>query len=135
MAKKKMPSNALTKHVRNECACWCKHNRYCIGIDVYNKPFRNEGPCWVLESKPCEYFKKYVLCPEDYPYPNIAFQKNPAFEKKVRRLYSKIDKTKVVFTGRRCPGAFEGRACGAPLLPRRRYCDKCRDKRRRGRGW
>ena len=130
--RKQLPSNALTKFVRNECACWDKYGKRCIGVDVYNRTFRAEGPCWVMHGKPCEYFRKYVLCPEGYSYPNIAFQKSHAYEKKVRRLYNKIDKTEVVIAGRRCPGAHEGKECGAPLLPRRRYCDRCRDRRRRG---
>lgn len=123
-------SNSLTSFIRSECACWYSYGKRCIGINALNVPFTAEEPCWVMFGKPCNYFKKYVLCEPDYKYPPYAFQQNPDYEKKVRRLYGKIDNEEVEITGRRCTGIYEGKECGAPLLPRRRYCNKCRNRRR-----
>ncbi|MHC4417864.1 MAG: hypothetical protein ACYSU6_04675 [Planctomycetota bacterium] len=117
--------SSLTKFVKAECACWTGWpEEECLGVDVFSDPFREPGKCWVLKRKACWYFKDCVLGPEDYKYPHLCFVKDPAFEKRVRSEYRKIDTTVVEADARRCPD------CGAALIPRQRFCGKCRNKRR-----
>jgi hypothetical protein len=119
-------SNSLARFVKEVCACWTDDPREeCLGVDAFSIPFREPGKCWVLEGKSCPYFKDCVLGPEDYPYPHLGFVKDPRFEKRVRKQYKKIDHTVVEADIRRCPD------CGAALMPRQRYCERCRKWRRR----
>jgi hypothetical protein len=116
---------ALTRFVKDQCANWNDEpEEECLGVDVFGVPFRQPGRCWVTAGESCKYFKDKVLGPEDCKYPHPCFVKDPAFEARVRRQYSKIDHTVVEAEVRRCPD------CGAPLGPKRRYCEKCSKKRR-----
>ena len=118
-------SNSLKRFTKQECVCWTdKPGEECLGIDVFSNPFRKPGKCWVMEGKPCKYLKNCVLGPEDNKYPHLCFVKDPAFEKRVRKQYRKVDHTVVEADARRCPD------CEAMLRPRQRYCDKCTKKRR-----
>lgn len=117
--------NALTRFIKHECACWTDDpEEECLGVDAFSVPFREPGKCWVIEGKPCWYFKDCVLGPEDYKYPHLCFVKDPAFEKRVRKQYRRIDHSVVEADVRRCPD------CEAALRPRQRYCDQCTKKRR-----
>lgn len=119
--------NSLARFIREVCACWAGNpDEECLGVDVYGKPFRKPGYCRVMQSKPCLYFRKCALGPEDAKYPHSCFVQDPAFEKRVRKQYKKIDHTVAEPDEvRRCPD------CGAGLRPRQKYCDQCRIKRRR----
>lgn len=111
--------SALTKFVKAECSNF--NSPVCV--DAHNTFVFHEGGCLVLDGKACRYFKDCVLGPEDYKYPPLCFVKDPAFEKRVREQYRKLDHTVVEADARRCE-------CGAMLRPRQRYCDKCAQKRR-----
>lgn len=109
-------SSSLRKFVKDLCACW---------HDIHGC-FNTEGACLVLRGYPCSYFRRCVLPPENYKYgpPNLQ---------ELREAYSIIDVKAQNFQQkavRRCPG-INSKECGAPLPPRRRYCDKCRDRKRR----
>lgn len=117
--------SALTKFVRAECACWIgRQGEECLGVGVRGEQFRKPGKCLVLQKKPCRYFRDCVLGPEDYKYPHKCFVDDPAFEKRVRAQYTKIDFSVTEADARRCE-------CGSALAPRQRYCQKCVEKRRR----
>jgi len=117
--------SSLTKFVKTECACWTgEPQKQCLGVDVFGRPFREPGKCRVLERKTCGYFKDCVLGPEDYKYPHLCFVKDPAFEKRVRSEYRKIDNTVIQADARRCSD------CGAALKPRQRCCANCKKRRR-----
>lgn len=117
--------SALTRFAKHQCANWTgEPEEECLGVDAFNEPFREPGRCWVIGGKPCKYFKGKVLGPEDYKYPHLCFVNDPAFEKRVRQLYKKIDHTVVEAATRRCPD------CGAVLRLRQRYCEGCTRKRR-----
>ena len=112
--------SALTRFVKSECSNF--NSPVCV--DAYSNIVFYKGTCLVLDGKPCRYFKDCVLGPEDYKYPHLCFVEDPAFEKRVRTQYCKIDHTVVEADARRCE-------CGAMLRPRQRYCYKCDKKRRR----
>ena len=119
-----MMGSALAKFVRSECANWTSWQiEECLGIGVRGEQFRNPGKCLVVQKKPCKYFRDCVLGPEDYKYPHKCFVEDPAFEKRVCTQYAKIDFAVTEADARRCQ-------CGAALIPRQRYCDKCAQKRR-----
>ena len=98
------------------CANYDHHYGGCLFADV----------CKVQQGQRCGYFEKAVL-------PTAA---DIGLKEQVYSLYYKHvgieqDVYKIeIGEIRRCPG-FNGKTCGAPLLPRRRYCDKCRDRKRR----
>ena len=119
--------NALTKFVRGNCAHFSGvESEECLGYDIFGKPFRKPGKCRVMEGKPCEYFKDYVLGKEGTKYPHLCFVRDPAYEASVRKLYKRIDHSVIeVDDTRRCPD------CQAALKPRQRYCEKCSTKRRK----
>jgi hypothetical protein len=117
--------NSLSKFIREHCVNWTgDSNGECLGVDVFSKPFRESGTCLVLEGKPCRYFKECVLGPEDSKYLHLLFIKGPAFEKRIRNRYQKIDATVAEENARRCPD------CGAVLRVRQKYCYRCTKKRR-----
>lgn len=118
--------NALTKFTKQQCANWtAEPEEECLGVSPFGEPFREPGKCWVIEGKPCKYFKDCVLGPEDNKHPHLCFVKDPAFEKRVRKQYRRMDHTVVEADSRRCPD------CGAALRPRQKFCDTCAQKRRR----
>ncbi len=127
LVKSKQKSNSLTGFVRKECACYDNEYKQCLGIDAMNRPFDTDGGCNVINGNPCDYFEKTVLCSPDYKYQPHAFQENPSYEKRARKLYAKINPSFGAATGRRC-------GCGASLLPKKRYCARCAEKKRRGSG-
>lgn len=72
-----------------------------------------EGPCAVLRGLRCEWFERAVATGAQ-PIPDD-----------VRRAYLPLHVARVFFSGRRCP------VCQEPLPPRKRFCNSCRDRRRR----
>lgn len=83
------------------------------------------GDCLVLMDKRCRYFEDIVLPIADQPSPRgdryLQQQRQSA-----RQTYRSKHALAVA-------GSKEGRlcACGEPLVPRQRSCDKCRRRQRR----
>ena len=115
--------NALTAFVKKYCACYCDTENLCIGE-------HRTGTCLIMQGMPCGYFKKAVFPICD---PNYKFATEPEKYDKLSKLYIAIEQ-KVDGSAskniRICPG-INGKSCKVPLLPRRRLCDKCRDRKRR----
>jgi len=99
-----MKNQTLTKFVKDECANYIRHYQLCI----------DDKPCKVLAGKRCGYFEKVVLCSPDYKYklPGYDYQKLFAQYADMTGAESKV------VTQRRC-------ACGNPLKPRQRFCERC----------
>ena len=93
----------------------------CCNYDLNSGGCLDKDCCLVVQGKRCEYFEKIVL-------PTAA---DIRLKERIYSLYQKhvgiaeddplIDTPNI----RPCPD------CGAELKPRQRYCDNCRDKRRR----
>ena len=92
----------------------------CANFDHYYGGCLFSDTCLVQEGKRCGYFEKAVL-------PTAA---DIGLKEHIYSQYQKhvgiagvgqFDSGNI----RRCP------ECGAELKPRQRYCDKCRDERRR----
>ena len=117
------------------CANYDHHYGGCLfcvkGCDVTNDEclqcddFQEYSYCLVERGQRCGYFEKAAL-------PTAA---DLGLSELVKRLYGKNagianDGSSQREPGRRCPGT-DRHECGAPLPPRRKYCDKCRGERRR----
>ncbi len=113
-------SNVLKRFVKGDrknpncfygCAGW--KNGKCIF-----------GSCRVLKGEKCRYFESHVLPPESY-----RFYPDQKILRKIRNEYFENIGRPHKFRDRpirMCPD------CGKNELPkRRRYCDKCRDRRRK----
>ena len=127
---------SLLRFVKESCPFWTDDPaQQCLGIlvdddDGPNIRIRKPGPCRIVQGKPCFYFSICVLGSERLPQPHVSFVLDPMFEKRVWYQYQKIDPTATrIYTAgsdRICPDCGE-----AMLRHRRRYCDRCRRKRRR----
>ena len=112
---------SLMRFIRLTCANFDRRYGYCYCLDDSGladgapRPVQDNERCMIQQGSPCEYFERILL--------PIARQ-HRVYEQ-VFEQYSKLDKDAKRETVRRCPD------CGAELWPRRRYCDFCRDKRRR----
>ncbi len=107
-----MIKHTLFSFVKAECADYV--NSECLGIDVFGKRFREQGICFILENKPCAYFVRCVLpIAKERGYGNVisSYQKID--------IDSELKKIKV----RNCD-------CGAGLPKGKKFCEKCRKKRR-----
>jgi len=123
--------NCLAIFAKKLCACWCGRDG-CFCTDVCSdEPYFDllkvsPGECLVTKGFPCSYFRKCVLPPEGYKY-------GPENLQELREAYAIIDpkvQNSGKLRGRRCPG-INGIECGEPLLPRKRLCEKCRNRKRK----
>ena len=92
----------------------------CANFDHYYGGCLFSDTCLVQEGKRCGYFEKCVLpTAEDIGLKALVYS--------LYRRHVAIEDDYLLDAGeiRRCPD------CGAELKPRQRYCDKCRDERRR----
>lgn len=127
--KQKEPiQNSLSKFARENCANYHGDNQ-CFGLNVRtltDEAFRPPGDCYVVFGKRCSYFKRAVLGKRDTPYPHLCFVKDPEYENRVWDQWASIDLSAQQENKRRsCP------MCDAPLMPRQRFCDTCKIKRRK----
>ena len=106
--------SGLRSFVKNECANFDDHFGGCF--------FNNDNKCSVLEGKRCGYFEQSVLGKPDYKYKLLNYDYGKLFEQYAAinpRYLSKMAKV----SARIC-------VCGEPLLPRQRFCDNCKRRRR-----
>ena len=103
--------NALTRFCRNACENFNLQTNEC----VYDKL------CDVLLGKSCTYFERSVLGRLDYPYRISGYDYEKVFD-----LYARINHKYLnqIIGVRVC-------RCGEAILPRKRYCEKCRKKQAR----
>jgi len=102
-------TKSLAVFVKKECAN-CVGGQCCM-----------IGQCLVLKGKPCLYFEKAVLGPVDYKFHQPGYDWGGLFD-----AYSAINGSYLSkqVKLRNCE-------CGEPLLPGKRYCEKCKRKRAR----
>jgi len=100
----------LTSFVKYECCNF--QSDECLGVDLIGKRFRNQGSCYMAEKEPCEYFLSCVLpVAKEKGYDNVISQ--------YRKIDRGIEQAKV----RNC-------SCGVQLSKGKKFCEKCRKKRR-----
>ena len=115
-----------------DCANYILKDGSCLGIPVEcltepEKPVLAKPlPRCLLAGKlrPCRYFEKVVLpladCPSPKGEPDLQKQRLEARQKYLEARKMEIPEVE----NRLCPD------CGGPLAKRRRYCQKCTQKRR-----
>jgi hypothetical protein len=97
--------------LKNNCSNFDSHHKCCLLTDE---------DCLVLAGRRCGYFEKYLLRPYDYRFrlPGVDYAKLFA-------QYAELTNAETVrIRQRRCD-------CGEPLSFGKRYCDKCKKKRRK----
>ncbi len=108
--------NILTKLVREECANLVSER--CLGLTAHSEPFRREGDCLIMQGKSCSYFRDAVL-------PLAERRGRIDLVKEYARLDCEMpDLGKIRSKVRLCE-------CGAAMLPKKRLCAKCAEKKRR----
>jgi len=118
---------------QRDCANYQSKDGCCLGIPVESltepdKPVLAKPlPRCLLAGKmrPCRYFEKVVLPLADQPSPkqepDLQRQRLEARQKYLAARKMEMPETVSLRT---CPD------CGGPLAKRRRYCEKCTQKRR-----
>jgi len=116
-----------------DCANYIAKDGSCLGILVEcltepDKPTRAKPlPRCLLAGKlrPCRYFEKVVLPLADQPSPkNEPDLQRQRLEARQKYLAARKLEVPEKLSLRTCP------ECGGPLAKRRRYCEKCTQKRR-----
>lgn len=113
--------SGLLEFIRKTCPNYDGHYGYCRCFDdsvlVNGKlqPVQEHERCLIQRGERCGLFEKVLLgiARQDGIYDRISGQ------------YVQVNRAIRRVTVRRCPD------CGAELLPRRRYCDSCKERRRR----
>ena len=107
---KRKKDKSLFGFIKDNCASYDRYYQSCLFADS----------CKVFDGKRCAYFEKRVLGAPDYPYKIPGYDYSRLFAE-----YAEMTKTKrQKVNQRRC-------SCGEPLEHRKRYCAKCRQKRRK----
>jgi|TARA_B100001964_G_scaffold97307_1_gene108895 hypothetical protein len=100
----------LLTFVRQQCCNFIPNE--CLGVDLFGKRFRNQGVCHIVEKEPCLFFERCVL-----PVANQMGGGN------VVRQYQRVNGFELAKT-RYCE-------CSVELLKNKKFCKKCRTRRRR----
>ncbi len=115
----KTKGNPLTAFVRFACSHYVKSEGGCA--------YSYCNSCKVMSGYPCSYFRRAVLSPVGYVWPEKYLSDNPTREETIRELYGAIDtksfSARLKVETRKCPD------CGKALIRGRRYCDTCRISR------
>jgi hypothetical protein len=101
----------LALFVKKECCNLV--SGVCLGLNGNNKKFRNQGTCYITERKSCPYFTRVLL----------PLGKLKGCYNKIISGYQNIDLAIRREKVRQCE-------CGTALSRGKKYCDKCRKKRR-----
>ena len=109
---RELMAHTLNTFVRNFCS------------NFYENSCVLDETCKVLDGKPCQFFEKWVYPECD---PGYIFSTEKDSHRKVLRDYQKIKKS---FKGLKIDN-IRTCECGKPLMPHKRYCDSCRESRRR----
>ena len=102
------------KEMMPGCANYDHHSGGCLLAET----------CFVQKDRRCHYFEEVVL-PTAADIGQLELVRS-LYERHVGVAETEPDTNRI----RRCPGT-DRHGCGAVLPPRKRYCDKCRDERRR----
>lgn len=115
----------VRNRVRNLCKLAVFAQTYCANWNPSENSCIFRTGCRIAEGKSCEYFKKYVwpICDPAYVFATETCQYETLLGQ-----YQAIDKNLVVSDKDESPRLC---ACGVPLQPRRRYCDKCQLRHRK----
>ena len=121
--------NSLTSFIRKNCAN-IEENGVCLNVKIDGSTLHKKGGfCHVIfKRKPCSYFRRAVLGRADSAYPHDMFVGNPVFEQEVRDKYREIDHKVADVDAVDVRHCLD---CGGSVEKRKRYCEKCLEKRRK----
>lgn len=109
---KKTKETTLFRFVKDECSNYLTHYGCCM----------TDSPCLVLDGNRCGFFERNVLGPLDNKFRLPGYDYQKLFAQYADQTGAMTQKIKV----RTCPCG-----CGTSLLPRQRFCDDEKEKRRK----